>query len=124
MKSFGENIKSNASIEVVSIIDSQISDAMIEVFGTYLQGNAISAYLGFHGNKDITDKSIHLLINAIETTHIESLEIVNINRYTISVACNIIKSRPKQFMIVQMQVWMFVWIDNLRLNYNEQLSCI
>ena len=75
MKSLGEYIKSNKSIERVDIGTTQISDAGIEILAPYLDDNTTFKYLSISYNKGITDKAIPLLLRMIESSHIEYINV-------------------------------------------------
>ncbi len=96
MKSLGEYIKSNKFIEVISLSQNTISDAGIEIFAPYLDGNTTFECLYLNNNKGITDKSISLLVKMIESSHIKNMGIIDTSItqknivYTL-LACNRIK---------------------------------
>ena len=97
MKSLGEYIKSNKSIEKVYLSSTSISDAGIEILAPYLDGNTTFKGLQFTGNKGITVKSIPSLMKMIESSCIEdiSIERTSITQNDIfhaSLACNRIKN--------------------------------
>ena len=75
IKSLGEYIKYNKSIEVISLNSNKISDAGIEILAPYLDGNTTFKELDLNYNKGITDKSIPLLLKMIESSHIENMDI-------------------------------------------------
>ena len=75
MKSVGEYIKYNKSIEVISLNSNKISDAGIEILAPYLDGNTTFKELSFNWNKGITDKSIPYFVNMIESSHIVDMDI-------------------------------------------------
>ncbi len=98
MKSLGEYIKSNKSIEGISLGYNKISDAGIEILASYLDGNTTFKRLMMDWNKGITDKSIPLLVKMIESSHIENMGIdgtsitqKNIIDVCVSLACNTFK---------------------------------
>ncbi len=98
MKSLGEYIKTNKSIEGILLSDNKISDAGIEILAPYLDGNTTFKQLFMHGNKGITDKSTPLLLKIIESSHIENMDInytsitqENIVDVYVSLACNTFK---------------------------------
>lgn len=96
MKSVGEYIKSNKSIEYISMNHTSISDAGIEILAPYFDGNTLFRQLHLSRNKGITDKSFPLLMKMIESSCIEYIGIVDTSItqkniiYTLS-ACNAIK---------------------------------
>ncbi len=77
MKSVGEFIKYNKSIEIIRLNSNTISDTGIEIFAPYLDGNTTFKRLNLYGNKGITDKSYPLLVKMIESSHIEDMIINN-----------------------------------------------
>ncbi len=98
MKSLGEYIKSNKSIEEISLSSNKISDTGIEILVPYLNGNTTFKRLYLYENKGITDKSIPLLLKMIESSHIENMDIKltsitqkNIIDVCVSLACNVFK---------------------------------
>ncbi len=99
MKSLGEYIKYNKSIERILLSRNKISDTDIEILAPYLDGNTTFKRLYLNSNEGITDKSIPLLLKMIESSNIEDMglydtsitqknSIVNI---CIHLACNRIK---------------------------------
>ncbi len=98
MKSLGEYIKSNKSIEIIWLSNTKISDAGIEILAPYLDGNTTFKRLNFCENERITNKSILLLLKMIESSHIEKMGIrgtsitqTNIIDVYVSLACNTFK---------------------------------
>ncbi len=98
MKSLGEYIKTNKSIEGILLSDNKISDAGIKILAPYLDGNTTFKRLDLSGNKGITDKSTPLLLKIIESSHIENMDInytsitqENIVDVYVSLACNTFK---------------------------------
>ncbi len=98
MKSFGEYIKYNKTIEEISLSYNTISDAGIEIFAPYLDGNTTFKSLYLKVNEGITDKSIPLLLKMIESSHIENLSVYatsitqkNMINIYVFLATNIIK---------------------------------
>ncbi len=86
IRSICEFIKSNITIQDVNVRDTQISDIGIKELSSILcqdlREDTKLRSLNFHGNKKITNKSIPLLIQLIETTHIEHIgvEYTSINQ--------------------------------------------
>ena len=76
MKSVGEYVKSNKSIEVILLARTKISDAGIEILAPYLDGNTTFEWLYLKDNNGITDKSIPLFLKIIESSHIQSIDIL------------------------------------------------
>ena len=96
MKSLGEYIKSNKSIEKIWLNDISISDAGIGILVPYLDGNITFKVLWIGDNKGITDKSIPLLMKMIESSCIENVDIrstsiTQMNIIYVLSACNRIK---------------------------------
>ena len=98
MKSVGEYIKYNKSIEGTWLDNTNISDAGIEILTPYLDDNTTFKELYLSDNKGITDKSISLLVKMIESSHIEDIDVSgtsitqdNIGNVCIPLACNIFK---------------------------------
>ncbi len=96
MKSVGEYIKYNKSIEAIWLGFNTISDAGVEVLVPYLDGNTTFKRLYLSGNQRITDKSIPLLVKMIKSSHIVGMDISGTsitqeNIIYISLACNILK---------------------------------
>ena len=98
MKSVGEYIKSNKSIEGIWLGNNNISDAGIEILAPYLDGNTTFKRLDLSNNRRITDKSIPFLVKIIESSHIEEMGINNTSitqEDTIDIyvylACNVLK---------------------------------
>ncbi len=96
MKSLGEFIKSNKSIEILALNQNMISDAGIEILAHYFDGNTTVRYLTLQGNKNITDKSIPLFTKMIEVSHIETIKVnktsmTKNNDFVIPLAYNVIK---------------------------------
>ena len=98
MKSLGEYIKYNKSIEVISLDINSISDVGVEILAPYLDGNTTFKQLYLNENKGITDKSIPLLVKMIESSHIENMDIIytsitqeNIVDVCIPLASNVFK---------------------------------
>lgn len=96
MKSLGEYITSNKSIETIWLSNTSVSDTSIEIFAPYLDGNNTFKRLDLSGNKGITDKSIPLLEKMIESSYIEEIginmaPITKKNIVYASAACNKIK---------------------------------
>ena len=77
MKSLGEYIKYNKSIEGILLNRNKISDTGIEILASYLDGNTTFKGLYLNGNKGITDKSIPLLMKMIESSYIERMDLYN-----------------------------------------------
>ncbi len=77
MKSLGEYIKSNKSIEMISLSSNNISDAGIEILAPNIDGNTTFKQFDFGGDYRITDKSIPFLVKMIESSHIENLGVTN-----------------------------------------------
>lgn len=77
MKSLGEYIKQNKSIEHILISSTQVSDVEIEILTPYLNGNTTLKRLDLSSNKNMTDKSIPFLMKMIETSKIEKIHIYN-----------------------------------------------
>ncbi len=75
MKSLGEYIKTNKSIEIIWLESNNISDAGIEILAPYLDGNMTFNLLYLSENEGITDKSIPLLVKMIESSHVENMHI-------------------------------------------------
>ncbi len=73
MKSLGEYIKYNKSIEMMWLNNNNISDKGIEILAPHLDGNTTIKYLGLYYNEGITDKSIPFLLKMIESSHIEDI---------------------------------------------------
>ncbi len=99
MKSVGEYIKSNKFIEEISLENNKISDAGIEILAPYLDGNTTFKRFDLTWNEGITDKSIPLLVNMVESSHIENIRLYgtsitkkNIIDVYVSLACNKIKN--------------------------------
>ncbi len=55
MKSLGEYIKYNKSIQETRLNNNNISDAGVEILAPYLDGNTTFKGLYFYSNKGITD---------------------------------------------------------------------
>ncbi len=79
MKSLGEYIKSNKSIEEILLGSINISDTVIEILVPYLDGNTTFKRLSLIGNRGITDKSIPYLVKMIESSHMHDLNISGIS---------------------------------------------
>lgn len=77
MRSLGEYIKFNKSIEKIWLFNNNISDTGIEILAPFFNGNATLRILDLNSNKKITDKSIPFLVKIIETSHVENIEIKN-----------------------------------------------
>ncbi len=75
MKSLGEYIKHNKSIEGILLARTKISDAGIEILVPYLDGNTTFKGLNLSLIGGITDKSIPLLLKMIESSHIGNIDI-------------------------------------------------
>ncbi len=75
IKSLGEFIKQSKSIEQILLSDTLVSDSHIEILTPYLNENTTFKCLDISSNKDITDKSIPLMMKMIETSHIEKIRI-------------------------------------------------
>ncbi len=98
MKSVGEYIKFNQSMEEILLGKNKISDAGIEIFAPYLDGNTTFKRLPIDYNKGITDKSIPLLVKMVESSHVERMG-VNFTSITqesiinvyVPLACNVFK---------------------------------
>lgn len=73
MKSLGEYIKSNKSIQDVCLFENRITDIGLEILLPYFDGNKTFMRLFLHGNMLSKDKSIPLLLKIIEISCIEKL---------------------------------------------------
>lgn len=73
MKSLGEYIQDDGHLEKLYLSYNKISDKGIEIFSEHLIGNVTLNTLSFGGNKDITDASAPILINAIKKSHISEI---------------------------------------------------
>ena len=76
MKSVGEYIKSNTSIEGIDMSCTSVSDKGIKILAPHLEGNTTFKWISLSGNKRITDKSIPLLVKMIESSHIEDIGVL------------------------------------------------
>lgn len=75
MKSIGEYIKWNKSIQKIHVNSNQISDAGIDILCPYLDGNTSFKQMIFRGNKRISNKSIPKFIKMIESSFLEHVGI-------------------------------------------------
>lgn len=99
MKSLGELIKNNQTIENINICYNKITDKGIDILSSYLIGNTTLKSLGISNNKGITDKSALLLKKLIEETNIENIDIRKTsieknNVLAIALTKNIFKNVP------------------------------
>lgn len=106
MKSVGEYIKSNKSIESIYFSYSTITDAGIEIFLPYIQGNTALKLLFLDSNKGITNRSTPLLLKIIESSRIENLNvdgtaITQKNIFIVPLACNAIKNGSNALDLTQ-----------------------
>jgi len=74
MKSLGEFIKNNQTIININI-GYKITDKGIEILLPYLIGNITIKKINIYGNKGITDKSVPLLIEIIQKSNIQDINI-------------------------------------------------
>ena len=75
MESLGKFIQNSQTIEQIDIGDNIITDKGIEILLPYLIGNITIKYLNISYNKGITDKSVPLLIDIIQKSNIENMDI-------------------------------------------------
>ena len=76
MESLGEFIQNNQTIENIDIGNNKITDKGIEILLPYLIGNITIKTINISFNKGITDKSIPLLIEIIQKSNIQDIDII------------------------------------------------
>lgn len=106
MKSLGEYIKDSMYLQDLIIQENQITDRGIEILSGYLIGNTKLKSLDFYGNREITDKSIPILIEVIKSSQIGSFSIkmtsVNQkNAFVAPLAYNVMKYGSSSFNLVE-----------------------
>lgn len=75
VKSLGEYIKYNKTIEEISLRGVQISDQGIELLVPYFDGNTTFKHLDLQSNRGITDKSVPLFVKLAELSHVEYIDL-------------------------------------------------
>ncbi len=75
MKSLGEYMKNNKSIEFMIMSNTTISDEGIEILTPYLGGNTTFKSFIIENNEKITDKCVLSLVMMVESSHIQRLDI-------------------------------------------------
>jgi len=75
MESLGEFIQNSQTIKDINIGYNKITDKGIEILLPYLIGNITIKGLNIYGNEGITDKSVLLLIEIIQKSNIDDIDI-------------------------------------------------
>lgn len=102
MESLGEFIKSNKYIEAVYLKGDSITDAGIEIITPYLIGNTNLKNFDVFACLGITDKSLVLLMQMIESSHLEILgigftSITNQNTLIVPLVHNVIRHGSRKW---------------------------
>ena len=97
MKSLGEFIKNNQTINNIDIGFNKITDKGIEILLPYLIGNIAINKIDISYNEGITNKSVPLLLEIIQKSNIEDIKIngtskENKNTIVIPLVENILKN--------------------------------
>lgn len=112
MKALGEYIKSNRRVEKLLVGYNKITDKGLEVLAPYLQENTTLRTLNLGSNAGITDSSVPLLINILESSHIEDVNvwhtsITQKNAIAVPLAHNQLKYGPNQLDLFEKYVFDF-----------------
>lgn len=97
MTSIGECIMNNRWIERISLNNTKVSDAGIEILAQYLEGNKTLKHIILDGNARITEKSFPIFMKIIESSYVGFMAVDSIapqllSALTVPLACNAIKN--------------------------------
>lgn len=73
--SLGELIRSSETIEDIVISKNKITDKGMEILSDYLKDKKLLKRLDLNGNKGITDKLVICLLNMLDLSHIDFMDI-------------------------------------------------
>lgn len=77
MPAIGDFIKCNSHLIMLNIsINNGITDRGIEILAEYLNKTKSFKHLSLEGCRNITDRSIPVLLRVIESSHIEEISII------------------------------------------------